>query len=392
MSGEQQQVRDELSDLDEGDTYQTEEVGEFSNPVPGESAEGENKQEEQQQADDGKQQPSTIVKQIKTTSNKFASYVKETTGAVKAGVANIDFSMEREAVKSIKVSAMDAISNMGQRAADGGSWVWQAGKNAAAATGQRLRRAATRQQTLQSICKSEVANRPCPRLLLCCINALVATGLKEQGLFEEQVSMDQLENLLDLFEAGSGTAILPPGTHPHQIAGLITHLLTNFTEPILTYKYVSELTNSDTALDRSIVILSQLPACNATCMQLLLELFYYVQKNQKSNNMDVGKLSQAVLSSLLWKPMLKTPRSTQDNISEASDDKSESSTATTQQKVSLSLEESKSFETVLSHWISNYHHIYYNTLDGPISKSNSDVPLTMSKENSDTSSSSKQGE
>eukprot|EP01024_Parvocaulis_polyphysoides_P070240 TRINITY_DN8653_c0_g1_i1.p1 TRINITY_DN8653_c0_g1~~TRINITY_DN8653_c0_g1_i1.p1 ORF type:complete len:397 (-),score=48.77 TRINITY_DN8653_c0_g1_i1:382-1572(-) len=393
----EQQVRDELSDLDEGDTYQTlvdekltNKGGNIQEVQTGESVQSgtlESETEEQAQEEDEEKTskyPSKIVTQLKASSNKIASYVKETTGAVKAGVAQYDFSMEREAIKSLKISTLDAISNMGQKAADGGSWVWQAGKNAAAATGQRIKRATTRHQTLQSICKQEAVNRPCPRILLCCANALVASGLKEQGLFDESVALEQLEMLFDLFENGSGTAIIPPSTQPHLIAGLLKHFLSNLPEPILTYKYVSELTSSNTPLDRSIFMLSQLPAPNATCVQLLLELFYYVQKNQKSNGMNVGRLAISVSNCLLWKPIQKTPRPTVDNVSETSDDSS-----INQQKVILSLEESKAFETVLSHWISNYHHIYFNTLDGPISKSNSDAPL--SKDNSETSSS-KQGD
>jgi len=69
-------------------------------------------------------------------------------------------------------------------------------------------------------------------------------------------------------------------------------------------------------------MLSQLPAPNATCVQLLLELFYYVQKNQKSNGMNVGRLAISVSNCLLWKPSQKTPRPTVDNVSETSDDSS----------------------------------------------------------------------
>lgn len=55
---------------------------------------------------------------------------------------------------------------------------------------------------LQSICKQEAANRPCPRIMLVCCTSLVTGGLSAEGLFQKEAPDDLVHFLLGAFEEG----------------------------------------------------------------------------------------------------------------------------------------------------------------------------------------------
>ncbi len=55
---------------------------------------------------------------------------------------------------------------------------------------------------LQSICKQEAANRPCPRIILVCCTHLVTGGLSAEGLFQKDAPEDLVHFLLGAFEEG----------------------------------------------------------------------------------------------------------------------------------------------------------------------------------------------
>ena len=55
---------------------------------------------------------------------------------------------------------------------------------------------------VQTLCKSEAANRPCPRIILVCCTALVTGGLSAEGLFQQEASDDLVHFLFGAFEEG----------------------------------------------------------------------------------------------------------------------------------------------------------------------------------------------
>ena len=55
---------------------------------------------------------------------------------------------------------------------------------------------------LQTLCKTEAANRPCPRIVLVCCTALVTGGLSAEGLFQQEASEDLVHFLFGAFEEG----------------------------------------------------------------------------------------------------------------------------------------------------------------------------------------------
>lgn len=66
---------------------------------------------------------------------------------------------------------------------------------------------------VQTLCKNEAANRPCPRIVLVCCTALVTGGLSAEGLFQQEASEDLVHFLFGAFEEGqllSPTAVRIP--------------------------------------------------------------------------------------------------------------------------------------------------------------------------------------
>ena len=63
-------------------------------------------------------------------------------------------------------------------------------------------------RVLQTLCKSEAANRPCPRIILVCCTALVTGGLSAEGLFQQEASDDLVHFLFGAFEEGVVTSFL----------------------------------------------------------------------------------------------------------------------------------------------------------------------------------------
>lgn len=60
---------------------------------------------------------------------------------------------------------------------------------------------------LQTFCKQEHNERPCPRIVLVCCTALVTNGLYTEGLFSEEAPMELVHYLLGAFEEGD--ALIP---------------------------------------------------------------------------------------------------------------------------------------------------------------------------------------
>ena len=74
---------------------------------------------------------------------------------------------------------------------------------------------------LQTLCKTEAANRPCPRIVLVCCTALVTGGLSAEGLFQQEASEDLVHFLFGAFEEG-----LPPSlpiSRPYIVEVLFRH-------------------------------------------------------------------------------------------------------------------------------------------------------------------------
>ena len=55
---------------------------------------------------------------------------------------------------------------------------------------------------VQTLCKAEAANRPCPRIVLVCCTALVTGGLSAEGLFQQEASEDLVHFLFGAFDEG----------------------------------------------------------------------------------------------------------------------------------------------------------------------------------------------
>ena len=65
----------------------------------------------------------------------------------------------------------------------------------------------------QTICKTEAANRPCPRIVLVCCTALATGGLSAEGLFQQEASEDLVHFLFGAFEEGQ--QLSPPTLHTY---------------------------------------------------------------------------------------------------------------------------------------------------------------------------------
>lgn len=63
---------------------------------------------------------------------------------------------------------------------------------------------------MQTLCKNEAANRPCPRIVLVCCTALVTGGLSAEGLFQQEASEDLVHFLFGAFEAGWSNCLPVP--------------------------------------------------------------------------------------------------------------------------------------------------------------------------------------
>jgi hypothetical protein len=75
---------------------------------------------------------------------------------------------------------------------------------------------------LQTLCKTEAANRPCPRIVLVCCTALVTGGLSAEGLFQQEASEDLVHFLFGAFEEGLPRSL--PALNPYMISSVADKL------------------------------------------------------------------------------------------------------------------------------------------------------------------------
>eukprot|EP00210_Caulerpa_lentillifera_P002055 g1970.t1 len=286
-----------------------------------------------------------------------------------------DWTKEQEAFSRFKTSAANTFSQMGTRMGESGSLLYEASKRRAQATAESLKKIRIFKTPLESLCKGESANYPCPRLLLVCCTAIASSGLSCQDIFKLDPPEELVTAVLNILHYGHGAVLPPAGATPEVLAGVIKKFLLELMEPLLTFKLSEEWIAAADDFSKIKMIIQQLPAVNRNVLELLLDCFHRISANAGENNMDSDTLAEAVVPCLLWripnqttessKKVQKTPGSIVRRLSKNSGSEGETpehrvassdgeDTAKHTNRVEITGEEFQKLIKVMSFMISNY--------------------------------------
>eukprot|EP00210_Caulerpa_lentillifera_P000852 g825.t1 len=212
-----------------------------------------------------------------------------------------DWSKDQETFSRFKESAVNTFTQMSNRMGEGGSYLYEASKRRAQATAENLKKIRIFKTPLESLCKAESTNSPCPRVMLICCTAIAANGLSCQDIFKLDPPEDVVIAVSDHILKSNGAELLPPGAKAEVLAAVIKRFLSELMEPLLTYRLCEDWISAGDDLGKLKLIVNQLPEVNKNVLGLLLDCLHRISANAAENNMHTDALAKALAPCLLWR-------------------------------------------------------------------------------------------
>eukprot|EP00878_Enallax_costatus_P044948 GHUV01053756.1.p1 GENE.GHUV01053756.1~~GHUV01053756.1.p1 ORF type:complete len:292 (+),score=104.51 GHUV01053756.1:154-1029(+) len=171
----------------------------------------------------------------------------------------------------------------------------------------RLNNIAPYVSSLQAVCRSELASKPCPQLVLMCCTALVSgQGLTTERIFKHDPPQELVDRLAAT--AAGPLSLLPPGASPHAVAALLKQFLLGLPEPLLTYRLLPQWVAAGDHPGSCMSLLQQLPAANVGVLRLIMQTCSYINEQAAVNEMDSQALAEVLAHVVAWKPAPKAER------------------------------------------------------------------------------------
>ncbi|KAI5103232.1 SH3 domain-binding protein 1 isoform X1, partial [Silurus meridionalis] len=137
-----------------------------------------------------------------------------------------------------------------------------------------------------------------------CVNMLLKTALREEGLFRLAAAASVVKRLKSSLEAG--TVDQAEFNDPHAVAGALKSYLRELPEPLMTFELYNEWfaaageKEMDDKLERFRSVLKKLPSENYSNLRYLIQFLACLSEHQAVNRMTPSNIAIVLGPNLLW--------------------------------------------------------------------------------------------
>mmetsp|Transcript_29380 Transcript_29380/g.52525 ORF Transcript_29380/g.52525 Transcript_29380/m.52525 type:complete len:280 (-) Transcript_29380:270-1109(-) len=237
----------------------------------------------------------------KDAASKVGEVAKNTGDQIKQK----DWTKEKEAWENVKIGTTKTMATVGTKATEGTTFLVRQASTT-------MKRMGLNKESLEVRCKEEAQATPCPRILLVSCNALSSGNLEQHGIFQDDGPDDLVDMLYSLLVQGNGVVIIPKGTTPNTIAGVMKKYLKSLPEPLLTFKLINQFIMAGHNTSQAAPLLQQLPSTNYNSLTLLLEAARRVADGSAVNSMTSAAIAAELAPCMMWHPPVPKKESAPD--------------------------------------------------------------------------------